>query len=132
MSEERALTWSKKWHIVNPDHPDAGRYAVSLCGTYVYRNDDPKYPLDLTAIREGKRKSAGLCKLCARSAKVATVTVELPEPPWKWAMGEGDAEDIYTRDGLVIVSGIDAVSPAYARELAALLLAAAVEAERSS
>jgi hypothetical protein len=59
------------------------------------------------------------------------VITQLPEPPWKYALGEGDIEDLYSRDGLVVVSGVDAISPAYARELAAALLAAAFEAEKT-
>jgi hypothetical protein len=79
-TEQRGLTWSGKWHIINPHHPDANRYAVARCGAYVYRDDDPRYPPKLKQIKEGSKKSTGICKLCTRSAGLRTATVELPEP----------------------------------------------------
>lgn len=81
MSEpvNRGLTWSKKWHIVNPDHPNSHRYAVSLCGAYLYRDDDPQYPQHLLKVKEGKAKSAGDCKSCARSAGMVTDAQRLDE-----------------------------------------------------
>lgn len=69
----RALTWSGKWHIVNPDPPaHANRYNVALCGTYVYRDDDPQYPDHLKRIKAGTKKSNGECKKCAQCAGVRT------------------------------------------------------------
>ena len=81
MTEERALTWSRKWHIVKESRPES-KVAVAQCGAYLYKNDDPKLPNHLRAIIDGKNKSTGVCKLCTRSAGVKTVTVELPEPTW--------------------------------------------------
>lgn len=77
VSEERGLTWSKKWHIINPDHQHVNgpsKYAIARCGAYLYRNDDPKYPNHLKMVRDGQMKDTGLCKLCAKSAKITTPT----------------------------------------------------------
>jgi hypothetical protein len=67
MSEERALTWSRKWHIINPHHPDAKRYAIARCGAYCYRNDDPRYPRHLKEVLDGQKKDTGLCKVCTKT-----------------------------------------------------------------
>jgi len=84
MTQERALTWSRKWHIVDQKrtHERDGhgkRYGVSICGSYVYLDDDPHYPSQLKAIRDEGAKDAGVCKRCLKLTKVTTVTVELPE-----------------------------------------------------
>lgn len=54
--EERGLTWSGKWHIINPNHPDARRYAVARCGAHLYRDDDPRYPHHLKRIKDGEER----------------------------------------------------------------------------
>lgn len=110
---DRALTWSGKWHIVNPDPPaHANRYNVALCGTYVYRDDDPQYPEHLTRIKAGTKKSAGDCKSCARSAGVRTpeqILAAVRGLHDRWAKSE-------TWDGKP-----DIVSHAYADQLAQAL-----------
>lgn len=65
-------------------------------------------------------------------AAAGLAVIQLPRPPWKYALGESEIEDIYSRDGLVVVSGIDAISPTYACELAAAFLAAANAAESTN
>ena len=81
MAKTQALTWSKKWHIVDLDTQEPNRkYWQSICGEYVYRDTDPNYPNLLKRVKRGEIKSTGLCKRCGKSSGVKTVTVELPEP----------------------------------------------------
>lgn len=112
MSNERALTWSGKWHIVNPDNTSAYRYAIAMCGTYVYRDDDPQYPEHLTRIKAGTKKSTGDCKKCAQCVGTRTpdqVLTAVRDLQQRWANSE-------TWDGKP-----DIVSRAYAQQLAEAL-----------
>ncbi|MGV0785207.1 hypothetical protein [Mycolicibacterium sp. XJ775] len=113
MSTERALTWSGKWHIVNPgaDNPNR-KCAMSWCGTYVYRDEDPHYPNHLTRIKDGTLKSKGDCKKCAQITGVRTpeqILTAVHELHQRWAESE-------TWDGKP-----DIVSHAYAQQLAEAL-----------
>lgn len=74
MTQRRGLTWSKKWHIVDDTKSD-DRYDVAKCGAYLYNAEKEraawrgaKMPEHLQQIIDGKRKDAGTCKLCLKSA----------------------------------------------------------------
>lgn len=65
----KELTWSRKWHIVSGElSTGRERYLVSLCGTYLENPDTDwrRYPKHLQEIKDGKRKSTGDCKICAK------------------------------------------------------------------
>lgn len=110
---------------------------------YVYRDDDPRYPEHLKAIKEGRKKSTGLCKVCAKSAAVQAVSVELPKQTY--SVAATDDENGYKGweypDGEIIVYddgafewrsyGINHGDPSRLRDAAAALLAAAEASERS-
>ena len=83
MDSVSALSWSKKWHIVdlNMRQKPGGKYWISRCGVHVY-------PGHLKDVKRGFSKSTGFCKKCYKSAGVKTVTVELPEPDRRVAKSE--------------------------------------------
>ncbi len=77
----QVLTWSGKWHIVNPaliSVFDGKDYLMGLCGAYGYKQDRvPRYVGRLQAIASGM-KPAPVCKKCTRSAAAAERDSEEP------------------------------------------------------
>lgn len=130
MSEQRGLTWSKKWHVV-ADRTPGSKYMIARCGAYLYDPNDPQYPPGLKLVRDGKRKSTGTCKICVKSAKIKQATVEFPESEnGGWHVQ--DVGDVECGDSGVRIRNIGrdlTVTPKEARQFAAALLAAAEEAE---
>ena len=90
MDSVSALSWSKKWHIVdlNMRQKPGGKYWISRCGVHVARDTDIPYPEHLKNVKRGFSKSTGFCKKCYKSAGVKTATVELPEPDRRVAKSE--------------------------------------------
>lgn len=80
MSEDRGLTWSKKWHVIASSHvnPYGDDYVLSVCGAIIYETSDPNLPAHLKRVLQGKAKDTGLCKKCFKDEK-PTATVELPD-----------------------------------------------------
>ena len=144
MAKTQALTWSKKWHIVDLDTQEPNRkYWQSICGEYVYRDTDPNYPNLLKRVKRGEIKSTGLCKRCGKSSGVKTVTVELLEPDRRVGKSEycnaysvwnhqlfGD-EVVVFDDGTFEMFGRHHSDTSILRSAAAVLLAAAEMSDRA-
>ena len=142
MDSVSALSWSKKWHIVDLDiqNPD-GKYWVSRCGASVSRDTDPAYPEHLKNVKRGFSKSTGLCKKCNKTAGVKTVTVELPEPDSSHAGSEfengyatwqyQDESVSVFDDGTFEFQGRHHTDTSILRAAAAVLLAAAEMSDRT-
>ena len=66
----KELTWSRKWHYVKEgEYSESGRYLVAFCGAYLEHEDSAiTYPQHLKDIKAGRRKSTGMCKICAKIA----------------------------------------------------------------
>lgn len=71
------LTWSGKWHVINPAHFDAAKHEQrSYCGAYGYTEDTvPRSNLQLLAIRNGNQP-APVCKKCERAQANAADTAD--------------------------------------------------------
>ena len=143
MDSVSALSWSKKWHIVDLDTQNQDRkYWISRCGVHVARDTDPAYPEHLKNVKRGFSKSTGVCKRCGKLSGVKTVTVELPEPDRRVAKSEycnaysvwdhqlfGD-EVVVFDDGTFEVFRRQHSDTSILRSAAAVLLAVADHCER--
>lgn len=82
---KRGLTWSGKWHIINPAASNE-RYDISMCGAYLYNAEKEKavfrggqMPRHLQRIIDGTAKSTGECKRCNKSVGSKSVEERLDE-----------------------------------------------------